>query len=109
MVGDVFIVSGMVFEVLNYVGVININLLVVLNDNVIGIDLSVGVLKEYLIKVILENILEIDNIFEVLNFIYVGLIDGYDIYVLIEEFNRLKNVFGFKILYVIIIKGKGFC
>lgn len=107
VVGDASIASGMAFEALNHAGVTNTNLLVVLNDNAIGIDPSVGALKEYLTKVTLENTPETDNIFEALNFTYAGPIDGHDIHALTEEFNRLKNVPGPKILHVITTKGKG--
>ena len=50
VIGDASIASGMAFEGLNHAGVTNANLLVILNDNAIGIDPSVGALKEYLTK-----------------------------------------------------------
>ncbi len=50
VVGDASIASGMAFEGLNHAGVTKANLLVVLNDNAIGIDPSVGALKQYLTK-----------------------------------------------------------
>jgi 1-deoxy-D-xylulose-5-phosphate synthase len=40
-----FYSSGMAFEGLNHAGVTDANLLVILNDNAIGIDPSVGALK----------------------------------------------------------------
>ena len=51
VIGDASIASGMAFEALNHAGVSNANLLIILNDNAIGIDPSVGALKEYLTKV----------------------------------------------------------
>jgi 1-deoxy-D-xylulose-5-phosphate synthase len=45
VVGDASIASGMAFEGLNHAGVTHANLLVILNDNAIGIDPSVGALK----------------------------------------------------------------
>jgi 1-deoxy-D-xylulose-5-phosphate synthase len=107
VVGDASIASGMAFEALNHAGVTNTNLLVILNDNAIGIDPSVGALKEYLMKVTLDTKPESDNIFEALNFTYTGPVDGHDILALTKEFNRLKNVSGPKILHVITTKGKG--
>lgn len=107
IVGDASIASGMAFEAMNHAGVTNTNLLVILNDNAIGIDPSVGALKEYLTKVTLDTIPESDTIFEALNFHYSGPIDGHDIQKLISELNRLKNVPGPKILHVITTKGKG--
>ena len=51
VIGDASIASGMAFEGLNHAGVTDANLLVILNDNAIGIDPSVGALKEYLTSV----------------------------------------------------------
>ena len=51
VIGDASIASGMAFEALNHAGVSKANLLIILNDNAIGIDPSVGALKEYLTKV----------------------------------------------------------
>ena len=45
VIGDASIASGMAFEGLNHAGVTSANLLVVLNDNAIGIDPSVGGVK----------------------------------------------------------------
>ena len=50
VIGDASIASGMAFEALNHAGVSKANLLIILNDNAIGIDPSVGALKEYLTK-----------------------------------------------------------
>jgi len=41
VIGDASIASGMAFEALNHAGVTNTNILVILNDNAIGIDPSV--------------------------------------------------------------------
>src|SRR5690554_2723767 len=107
VVGDASIASGMAFEALNHAGVTDTNLLVILNDNAIGIDPSVGALKEYFTKVKLNGAKEADNIFEALNFNYSGPIDGHDLPVLISELNRLKNIPGPKLLHLITKKGKG--
>lgn len=107
VVGDASIASGMAFEALNHAGVTNTNLLVILNDNAIGIDPSVGALKEYLTKVTLDNAPDTDTIFEALNFNYSGPIDGHNLSVLIDELERLKTVDGPKLLHVITKKGKG--
>ncbi len=107
VVGDASIASGMAFEALNHAGVTNTNLLVVLNDNAIGIDPSVGALKAYFTKVNLDGAPDTDNIFEALNFNYTGPIDGHDVNALISEFTRLRSVKGPKLLHVITKKGKG--
>ena len=96
----------MAFEGLNHAGVTNSNLLVILNDNAIGIDPSVGAIKQYLTNV-KKGIKTQDNIFEALNFNYSGPIDGHDLDLLISELTRLKNVNGPKLLHIITTKGKG--
>lgn len=107
VVGDASIASGMAFEALNHAGVTQTNLLVILNDNAIGIDPSVGALKAYFTKVTLDKTPETDNIFEALNFNYSGPVDGHDLSVLIAELERLKQLDGPKLLHVITKKGKG--
>lgn len=106
VIGDASIASGMAFEGLNHAGVTKANLLVILNDNTIGIDPSVGALKQYLTNV-KKGTQKQDNIFEALNFDYSGPIDGHDIFKIISELERLKTVKGPKFLHVITKKGKG--
>ena len=106
VIGDASIASGMAFEGLNHAGVTNANLLVILNDNAIGIDPSVGALKQYLTNV-KKGTQKQDNIFEALNFDYSGPIDGHDIFKVISELERLKSVKGPKLLHIITTKGKG--
>ena len=106
VIGDASIASGMAFEGLNHAGVTTANLLVVLNDNAIGIDPSVGALKQYLTNV-KKGTLKQDNIFEALNFDYSGPIDGHDMTALLTELERLKTIKGPKFLHIITTKGKG--
>jgi len=106
VIGDASIASGIAFEGLNHAGVADTNLLVILNDNAIGIDPSVGALKQYLTNV-KKGTQKQDNIFEALNFDYSGPIDGHDIDKIILELKRLKKVKGPKFLHVITTKGKG--
>ncbi len=106
VIGDASIASGMAFEGLNHAGVTTANLLVILNDNAIGIDPSVGALKQYLTNV-KKGKEKQDNIFEALNFNYSGPVDGHDLPLLIAELERLKSVKGPKFLHVITTKGKG--
>ena len=107
VVGDASIASGMAFEGLNHAGVTDANFLVVLNDNAIGIDPSVGALKNYLTKARVGYRPKQDNIIEALNFHYFGPVDGHDIPRLLEVFRELKTVKGPKLLHVITTKGKG--
>lgn len=107
VIGDASIASGMAFEGLNHAGVTDANLLVILNDNAIGIDPSVGALKNYLTRAKVGQKPKQDNIIEALNFNYHGPIDGHDINALLNAFEILKNKKGPKFLHVITTKGKG--
>ena len=108
VVGDASIASGMAFEALNHAGVSKTNLLIVLNDNAIGIDPSVGAFKEYLTrKKEADAQTPQDNLFRALNFYYSGPVDGHDLSKLIEALTQLKSVSGPKVLHVVTTKGKG--
>ena len=107
VIGDASIASGMAFEGLNHAGVTDANLLVILNDNAIGIDPSIGALKNYLTAVKEGKNPKQNNIIKSLNFDYSGPIDGHDLPKLISELERLKSVKGPKFLHVITTKGKG--
>lgn len=107
VIGDASIASGMAFEGLNHAGVTDANLLVILNDNAIGIDPSVGALKNYLTSVKEGKNPKQNNMIKSLNFDYSGPIDGHDFNALISELERLKKVKGPKFLHIITTKGKG--
>ncbi|WP_121667344.1 1-deoxy-D-xylulose-5-phosphate synthase [Mesonia aquimarina] len=107
VIGDASIASGMAFEGLNHAGVTNTDLWIILNDNAIGIDPSVGALKEYLTKAGIEKKPKQANIIEALNFHYSGPIDGHNFDSLFSAFEKLKKVNGPKFLHVITKKGKG--
>ncbi|RIV46288.1 1-deoxy-D-xylulose-5-phosphate synthase [Flagellimonas pelagia] len=106
VVGDASIASGMAFEGLNHLGVTNVNALIILNDNAIGIDPSVGALKKYLTNVKAGTAKD-ENIFECLNLNYSGPMEGHDVKTLVGELERLKKVSGPKLLHIITTKGKG--
>lgn len=114
VIGDASIASGMAFEGLNHAGVTNANLLIVLNDNAIGIDPSIGALKEYLSKTKPAHPAggpgekpHQDTIFEALNFTCKGPIDGHDFDELLNALEELKQIKGPKFLHVVTKKGKG--
>ncbi|MBS7229933.1 1-deoxy-D-xylulose-5-phosphate synthase [Flavobacterium psychroterrae] len=107
VIGDASIASGMAFEGLNHAGVTDANILVILNDNAIGIDPSVGALKKYLTAVKNGKNPKQNNMIKSLNFDYSGPIDGHDLPTLIKELKRLKNIKGPKFLHIVTTKGKG--
>lgn len=107
IIGDASIASGMAFEGLNHAGVTDANLLVILNDNAIGIDPSVGALKKYLTSVKEGKNPKQNNMIRSLNFNYSGPIDGNDLFAVIKELKRLKKIKGPKFLHLITTKGKG--
>ncbi|MFI8603595.1 1-deoxy-D-xylulose-5-phosphate synthase [Cellulophaga baltica] len=106
VIGDASIASGMAFEALNHAGATDANVLIILNDNAIGIDPSVGALKKYLTNV-KKGTAKDENIFECLNFDYTGPIDGHNLDVVISTLQNLQNKKGPKLLHLITTKGKG--
>lgn len=107
VIGDASIASGMAFEGLNHAGVTDANILVILNDNAIGIDPSVGALKNYLTAVKEGKNPRQNNMIKSLNFDYSGPINGNDIFAVLTELKRLKKIKGPKFLHIITTKGKG--
>ena len=107
VIGDASIASGMAFEALNHVGVTDANLLIILNDNAIGIDPSVGALKQYLAKSKPTDDHSENTLFHALNIDYHGPIDGHDMHFLINRLRSLKQQKGVKLLHIQTVKGKG--
>jgi 1-deoxy-D-xylulose-5-phosphate synthase len=107
VIGDASIASGMAFEGLNHAGVTDANLLVILNDNAIGIDPSVGALKNYFTSIKEGKNPKQNNMIRSLNFNCTGPIDGNDIFAVIKELKRLQKIKGPKFLHLITTKGKG--
>ncbi|MDO5607240.1 MAG: 1-deoxy-D-xylulose-5-phosphate synthase [Capnocytophaga sp.] len=106
VIGDASIVSGMAFEALNHAGATDANLLIILNDNNMSIDPSVGAFKQYLngLNVSQENI---ESFFTDLNINYIGCVDGHDIECLIKAMEVAKEQQGVRLLHVKTTKGKG--
>ena len=106
VVGDASIANGMAFEALNHLGTTQANVLVILNDNSMGIDPSVGALKKFFNTVKKETPSTL-NFFQSLNLSYQGPINGHNIEVLLSTLENQKKQKGPRILHVITTKGKG--
>jgi len=104
VIGDASITSGMSLEALNHLGSTDLDVLVILNDNAIGIDPSVGGLKKHF-KSLDHNV---HSIFEDFGINYLGSINGHNFEELFQAFEKAKTVSGPKILHVKTVKGKGY-
>ena len=104
VIGDASIASGMAFEALNQAGTLDVNMLIILNDNSMGIDPNVGALNEHFKKLKTDKI---TSIFELLNIDYTGVINGHDLDKVITELECLKSKNGIKLLHIQTTKGKG--
>ena len=105
VIGDAAIASGMAFEALNHAGTTDANMLIILNDNAMAIDPTVGALKDYFSS-LRQGAHE--TFFSDLHIKYKGTIDGHDLPALIEALKAEKNVRGVRLLHVVTTKGKGF-
>lgn len=105
VIGDAAIASGMAFEALNHAGTTDANMLIILNDNTMAIDPTVGALKDYFSS-LRQGARE--TFFSDLNIKYKGTIDGHDLPALIEALKAEKNERGVRLLHVVTTKGKGF-
>ena len=106
VVGDGSIANGMAFEALNHLGTTQANVLIILNDNTMGIDPSVGALKHYFETVKKEHP-DTPNFFESLNLEYSGPIDGHNMKELLQLFDQQKKIQGPRIIHLVTTKGKG--
>lgn len=105
VIGDASIVSGMAFEALNHAGTTTANMLIVLNDNQMAIDPTVGALHYYLQRLQHHNK---DTFFTDLNIRYKGVVDGHDLKALVETLEAEKSEMGVRLLHIRTTKGKGF-
>ena len=106
VIGDASIATGMAFEALNHLGTTAANVLVILNDNSMGIDPSIGALKNYFDSV-KKEVSSLPNFFQNLNIDYTGPLDGHDLNALVSNLKRQKTLTGHRLLHVVTKKGKG--
>lgn len=103
VIGDGGLTGGMTFEAFNNMA--DANVLIVLNDNGIAIDKNTGIVGKYLKEITSGKKV---NLFEAMGIRYFGPVDGHNIPLLVENFQKLKLIDGPKLLHVITTKGKGF-
>ncbi len=113
MIGDGALTAGEAYEGLNNLGNEETNVTVVLNDNKMSISPNIGAVAEHLkrlseVKIEGMERGELRSIFENLNFVYLGPIDGHNFQSLISTFKRAKKIKGPKIIHVLTKKGSGF-
>lgn len=105
VIGDASIVSGMAFEGLNHLGATDLDVMIILNDNNIGIDPAVGALQNHFNNI--EDQTEAD-FFEALGFHYHGIVDGHNFDEIFAAFDELEKVKQPKLLHFRTVKGKGY-
>ena len=105
VIGDASLASGMALEALNHLATTQANVLVVLNDNSMGIDPSVGALKDYLNQLKMTSVRP--DYFPLFDLPYSGPIEGHDLEQLLDAFQQEKKKTGPRLMHVVTTKGKG--
>jgi 1-deoxy-D-xylulose-5-phosphate synthase len=134
IIGDGAMSAGMAFEALNNAGVVDANLLVILNDNEMSISPPVGALNKYLARLMsgqfyaaarrageavlgdlakraeehVKGMVTPGTLFEEFGFNYIGPIDGHDLGALIPTLRNIRELKGPQFLHVVTRKGQGY-
>ena len=106
VIGDASFVNGMALEALNQMGDSKVNMLVVLNDNQIGIDPSTGAFRYYLER--LAKGTDKGSFFVDLQIEYLGSYDGHSFEALIPVLSQARDFFGVQLVHIRTTKGKGY-
>jgi 1-deoxy-D-xylulose-5-phosphate synthase len=101
IVGDGALTGGMSFEALNNLKSNPLDVLIVFNDNGMGIDPNAGAIHQ-------ANAAELQSWFEFFGLHYIGPVNGHDIAELTTAIHSIQAVKGPKLLHVKTIKGKGY-
>ena len=104
VIGDGSLTGGMAFEALNNLGVSKANVLVVINDNQMGIDPNLGAINTHLGEIEFSQ----QNLFQNLGLPYSGPLDGHDIVALVDFLEQQKDNKTPHVLHLKTIKGKGY-
>lgn len=103
VVGDGALTAGQAFEGLNNLSPSSGNVLILVNDNNIGIDENTGAINRHL-----NSINRQQNIFTDLGLDYAGPVDGHDVILLVDEFKKQKEIRTPRVLHIKTVKGKGY-
>ncbi|MDA8896043.1 1-deoxy-D-xylulose-5-phosphate synthase [Bacteroidia bacterium] len=104
IVGDGALTGGMVWEALNNIPKKTLNLIIIINDNHIGIDPNTGNIDAHL-----QNIKNYAaNIFDNFGIKYTGPIDGHNIPDLMKVLSESKEQGSPQIIHIKTVKGKGY-
>lgn len=106
VIGDASFVNGMAFEALTQMGDSKVNVLIVLNDNQIGIDPSTGAFRYYLER--LAQGMDLGTFFTDLQIEYLGSYDGHSLEELIPMLREARDFFGVQLVHIRTTKGKGY-
>lgn len=104
VVGDGALTAGLSYEALNNLFESNLNVLVILNDNQMGIDPNTGALNTQL----QTNPTGVKTWFEWFGLAYQGPVDGHNLTELLTALGNLYQQPGPKLLHIKTIKGKGY-
>lgn len=104
VVGDGALTAGLSYEALNNLFESNLNVLVILNDNQMGIDPNTGALNTQL----QTNPTGVKTWFEWFGLAYQGPVDGHNLPELLTALGNLYQQPGPKLLHIKTIKGKGY-
>jgi 1-deoxy-D-xylulose-5-phosphate synthase len=103
IIGDGALTGGMAFEALNNILNSKLNIVIILNDNNIGIDPNTGAINHHLV-----NNHQIQSFFEWYGLEYVGPLDGHNLNDLLDGFKKIKESNLPRILHIKTTKGKGY-
>lgn len=104
VVGDGALTGGMAFEALNNAVSTGANVLIIINDNHMGIDPNTGAIDQHLQQLQTDG----HNIFRDLGLPYRGPVDGHDMEALLNALDAALPEKGPRVLHVRTIKGKGY-
>ncbi len=105
VIGDGALTAGLAFEALNNLWNSNANVLIILNDNNMGIDPNTGALNSHLKN---NSNKSIQSFIEFYGLPYQGPIDGHDLNSLLEQIQQCYRQTGPRLLHVKTTKGKGY-